>query len=364
MKHFPKMLVFALMTLAVTLLYGSAVRSAAAGFQEQDSAAGEESDQTTYTEEEYNAYMAASQEPDLLKRGEMLLAFMEKYPKSTLLTYIDQAYKGLLFECSNNGKYQELETLAEKWSKLHPDDLETIAYIVTAAQQLGDNETLIQYVLKLYEVQPTAERARYIAQTYKKMGNNEKYLEWAEKLLKYPEYDSDFALRYELVQYYVGKQDYAKAAEYAQKTLQAAALVKQPSAETLKSIRAVQNACHHLIGINQYENGKYAEAIESFQQALKAEPYGEGYYYIGMCQRNQDQIDEAMVSLAKAEQFGGDVAPKAKEYLEKLYKAMHNNTLIGIEKIYRKAKEQTESAKEPKRNANPSVPPVTQMARN
>jgi len=196
------------------------------------------------------------------------------------------------------------------------------------------------------------------------MNDNAKYLEWIEKVLEYPEHASDFVLRYDLVEYYVDEKDYAKAAEYAQMTLKATELVKQPSSETLKNMRTVQKACHHLIGMNQYEAEKYEEAIKSFQRALKAEVYGEGYYYIGLCQRNQDLIDEAMISLAKADLHGGEVAPKAKEYLEKLYKALHNNTLIGIEKVYRKAKEQTESAKEPNSNMNPQDSEAAVMAEN
>jgi tetratricopeptide (TPR) repeat protein len=349
MEHFPKMLILALLALAMATFSGSAIDSAYAESPEQDAV--EESDETPYTEEEYNAYIAADQEEDAIKKGELLIAFIKEYPESALMTYIDASYKNLLFECSNSGKFKELEILAEQWNKLHPDDLQMIAYIVTAAGQLGHDDKLIEYLLKLYEVQPTAERAKYIAQTYKKIGDNEKYLEWVEKILKYPEYEADFVLRYELVQHYVRQKNYAKAAEYAQMTLKATGLVKQPSSETQASIRAVRNACYHLIGMNQYEAGKYGEAIKSFQQALKAETYGEGYYYIGLCQRNLDLIDDAMVSLAKADLLGGEVAPKAKEYLEKLYKALHNNTLIGIEKIYRKAKEQmAESAKDPQKS--------------
>ena len=196
------------------------------------------------------------------------------------------------------------------------------------------------------------------------MHDDAKYLEWVEKVLEYPEHAGDFALRYDLVQYYVNQKDYAKAAQYARKTLESIKLVKQPSAETQKSMRTVQRACHHLIGIQQYEDGKYAEAIKSFRQALKAEVYSEGNYYIGMCQRNLDQIDDAMLSLAKADLQGGEVAPKAKEYLEKLYRALHNNTLIGIEKIYRKAKEQLEAAKKPNINMNSAESDTTSLAEN
>ncbi len=361
------MFVLAVSGLAITLFYGLSISPAYAVPPVQDAAGDEEIEETPYTEEEYNAYMAASQEPEALKRGEMLLAFIEEYPESTLMTYIDAAYKNLLFECSSGGKYQELETLAEYWLKLNPDDLQMVAYIVTAADKLGHDEKLIEYLLKLYDAQPTSERAMYIAQNYNKMGDTPKYLEWVEKVLAYPEHASNFAMRYDLVQHYVGEKNYAKAAEYARMTLEAAAQVKQPSADTLKSMRAVQNACHHLIGINQYEAGNYAGAIKSFQQALKAEVYGEGYYYIGMCQRNQDLIDDAMLSLAKAELHGGEVAPKAKEYLEKLYRALHNNTLIGIDKVYRKAKEQLEAVKEtqgnePKSDMDPQKPETTELA--
>jgi hypothetical protein len=48
-------------------------------------------------------------------------------------------------------------------------------------------------------------------------------------------------------------------------------------------------------------------------------------------------VDDAMLSFAICARLGGDRAEQAKANLEKLYKAIHNNTLIGIEKIYNKA---------------------------
>ena len=77
----------------------------------QDNAADEEKE-TEYGEEEYNAYDAASKEPDFSKRGAMLLAFMEKYPKSSLMPYIKPAYENMLTECSQAKKYDLLEPLA------------------------------------------------------------------------------------------------------------------------------------------------------------------------------------------------------------------------------------------------------------
>jgi hypothetical protein len=358
MRHFFKMFFFAMLVLTTAFLCAGMTHPAYAASNQVESV---EEEETPYSEEEYNAYIAADQEPDFEKRGAMLIAFMDEYPESALMTYIEASYKQMLFECSENGKFQELETLAEQWKKLHPEDLQMTAYIITAADKLGHDDKFVAGLLELYEAEPTADRALYIARSYNKQNNTEKYIEWAEKALAYPEFASDFILRYDLVQHYVGEQDYEKAAAWARKTLEAADQVKQPSAETATQLSAVRNASHHLIGISQYEAEKFADAEQSFRNALEAKGYGEGYYYIGLCQSHQDLIDDAMISLAIAERhFGGEVAPKAKEYLEKLYRALHNGNLTGIDKVYRKAKEQIESANESKTRASAS----TEMAEN
>jgi len=298
-----------------------------------------------YSEEEYNAYELASKEPDPEKRGSLLLEFIQKYPKSKLLPYIDAAYKALLYECANSEKYAQLEPLAEKWLKLNPNDLQTLAYIAKAAEKLGHDQKYVECLEAIYNLKPSdsATIALDIFHAYKKMKNEAKCLEWGEKLLKMPEYESDFMLRYDFVQKYVEQKDFAKAAEYAHLTLKAADLVKQPDAETREKLRKIRRACYHLIGMNAYEAGRFAEAIKSLQQALKAERYGEGYYYIGMSLWKMDKVEDAMLYFARAEIQGGEVAGQAKDKLEQLYKALHNNTTIGIDKVYKKAKEQIES---------------------
>ena len=77
----------------------------------------------------------------------------------------------------------------------------------------------------------------------------------------------------------------------------------------------------------------------------------EGYYLVAQCQEKMGQTDEAMISYAKAVTVGWElgeraIAPKAEQRLEKLYRAMHNDTLFGIYKIYKKAEE---SLTEPER---------------
>jgi tetratricopeptide (TPR) repeat protein len=287
--------------------------------------------------EQYEAWEKANKEPDLLKRGTMLIQFTEKYPKSILLPYIESSYRNALAECDQSDKYRELSALAEQWLKYKPGDLETIAYAAKAAAKLGDNRKRILHLTEIYKMRPSGSLAIEIAQACGE--DRDRRLEWIKTAAAYPENESNFILFYNIVKTYTDAQEYTKAAQFAHLTLKAADLVKDPSVETERQLRRVRNACHHLIGINLMENKRYPEAIQSFKQALEAEKYGEGYYYIGQCMRLMDKnkTEEALPYLAKSEKQGGSIASKAKKELETLYRLMHNDTLVGIEKIYRKA---------------------------
>ena len=343
MRCHSKIPLFAMFALAAVFFSNPVVSRASTEMQQPQSAAQavEEASSPEYIEQ-YEAWDKADKEPDIQKSGTMLIQFLKKYPQSELLKNAESSYNSLLFKCSNEKKSQDLETLAEQWLKLHPGDLSTIAYIATASKELGHDEKWIQNLIEIYKIQPTGNLANEIAQAYKKANNKSKYLEWIQTSLGYPEYESDFKTRFELMQMYVEEKSFSKAIEYAEATLKAADLIKNPSAETRAAIPKVRHACYDVIGRIRMEQDKSAEAIKSFQQALTVEKYSEGYYRIALCLDRQNRVEDAMLWYARAEEQGGDYAAKAKERLEQIYKAMHNNTLIGIEKIYKKAKEQAD----------------------
>jgi len=199
-------------------------------------------------------------------------------------------------------------------------------------------------LIEVYKIQPSAGLASDIAQAYKTAANKGKYVEWTETALKSPEFETDFKTRIDLLQFYVEEKNPSKAVEYARSALKATDLVKDPSAETKEQLRKVRKACHETVGKILIQQDKFDEAIKAFEQALGVQKSSESYYFIAYCLRMLDKIDDAMLWYARAEQQGGEFASKAKENLEQLYKAMHNNTLIGIEKIYRKAKDQSDTA--------------------
>lgn len=342
MKRYSKMLLLALLALAAVFFVNGATSPASAATQATQQVTTPDQapePEPEYTEEEYAAWENADKEADLLKRGTMLIEVIQKYPKSKLMPYVDSSYSKLLFECSEGKKYQELETLAEQWDKIKPANPQTLALIATAAEFLGHDEKCVKCLEEIYKIYPQADYALKIAQIYRKLKNDSKFIQWIGTVLKFPEHDADFRLRYDLMQFYAGNKDMVKATEFARATLKAADLVKDPGEDTQKALRATRHQANHVIGVTLYDQEKYEEAIPAFQKAIKAEKYADGYYWIGMCQWAQKKVEEAILTFAKAEQQGGDIAPKAKDKLEQLYKALHNNTTIGIEKVYRRAKE-------------------------
>ncbi len=306
-------------------------------------------EQEEYTEEEYDAYDKAVKEPDLDKRATMLFAFIEKYPKSKLMVYIDQAHQSLAYDYSKNQKWDKLEPLAEQWLKIHPDDLQSQVYVADAAQKLGHDEKFIQYGEKIYAIKPTPGMAYYISQSYKKLGNDPKYLEWTEKLFAYPEFDGDFGLRMVFVEKYQKEKKLDLAAKYAQMALKSLEVAKKPEstsdAKWKEDTTALRRISNFIIGLNYYEKDKCPEAIRYFRETLRAQKMAAPYYYIGHCQWKTDKVEEAIDSFAKAVLLKGEVSPQAKEYLEKLYKALHNQTTIGIEKVYKRSQQELDEGK-------------------
>jgi tetratricopeptide (TPR) repeat protein len=338
MKRHPKIVLFVLLGLA-TVFFPVVIIGGNTEVQQQKADA--EQEETPYGEDEYNAYDTASKEPNLEKRGTMLLEFIDKYPKSTMTqAYIKPAYENLLLECKQAKQYALLETLAQKWLKLYPNNVQTIAYMAEAAQGLGDGQKYAQRLEEIYTLDPKPSYAADILQAYGKIKNQAKVDEWTEKILKMPDYDANFSLRFDFVKKYMEANKYCKAADYARMTLKSVDLVKEPSKDVQDQMRLVRYICHLAIGICSYESTKFADAIQSLQQALKYEKHGEPHYYIGMSQWKQEKVEDAMLSFVRAELQGGDIAPQAKEKVQQLYKAIHNDTTVGIEKIYRKVKEE------------------------
>jgi tetratricopeptide (TPR) repeat protein len=294
-----------------------------------------------YTEEEYNAYQAVADETDPTKKAALIIAFIEKYPKSKLLPNVTPLYDTLLYEVHKAGDYKKLQQLAEQWLKRNPDNLQVQAYLFDAAVKLVEYDKVVEYGEKIYARKPSADLAYALYNGYDKLGNKAKKMEGQLRLLEYPEYRDNVALLWGLVAEYADK-DLAKAAAYAERTLKAMAAGKRPEnipeAEWSRTAHNVERGCYDIIGMNLFGQKKYALALEALQQAVKVECYELGYYYIAQCHWNLNQPEEAHDNFAVADLLGGKMSAQAKKHCLDIYKSLHNGTDTGINKVYRRAK--------------------------
>jgi tetratricopeptide (TPR) repeat protein len=345
MKCYFKFNILALLVLASTIYLPNSRATA----QTQAKPAGaqpaaQEADSNT-TEEEWNAFDAATKEPDYEKRGTTLLDFMKKYPKSEYMKNIEYEYEtNLLGLCEKEEKWALLKSLSEKWLTLHPGSLKMHDFIARASLKTGDYKRGAESLEEIYAKQPTGTLARLILETYEKANNLTKQIDWTDKILKMQGFEGEFILPFDIVKKYTSANNLPKAIEYCKKTLVAADAAKQPDAKTQEQLVEIRNGCHLLIGKSLYDADKFADAEKEYQQALKYKKSSDAYFHIGMCmwnQKKQELVDNALLHLAAAVLIGEDpYKASAKKGLEELYKSQHNQSIETIDKEYKKAKEQ------------------------
>ncbi len=81
------------------------------------------------------------------------------------------------------------------------------------------------------------------------------------------------------------------------------------------------------------------------EKALKARPkFGEAYLFLGMAYKHEGNINEAINALVKCAAIKSPVQKKGKQQLDIAYRATHNQSLIGEDKLIKAAEKGTEIA--------------------
>ena len=154
----------------------------------------------------------------------------------------------MLKESLDNKKFDLLESLAEKWLRIHPKDTETCALIAMAAMNLQQYEKCGESLETIYEMDPSPSLAKEIHNCYQKTGNlGGKRMEWAEELLKMPEFDDDYIFRYDYMTKFYESGNLPKAAEYATLTLKAVNLAEQRDPNMHEQLQKVRRICYHIL---------------------------------------------------------------------------------------------------------------------
>ncbi|NLV29945.1 MAG: hypothetical protein GXY47_02215 [Acidobacteria bacterium] len=298
----------------------------------------EDYDGVVRVEQEYRAYYTVLGEPDAERRAAALFEFLARSPDSGFAARAGDDFLAALSSLYQDGKYEAVFELGERWLRGSPADVRVSSFAGNAALQLGRHAECAARLEPVYEASPAPALARQILACHLEAGHREKTVEWAEKTFAMPEFAGDYALRYDLATRLYAAGDLERAARYARLALESIDRAAMSDGENRDLVRKLVRVCRHIVAASLAERGDHAAAVAEYEKALASEKYAEGFYGIGLSLDSAKDIEGALPYYAAAELMGGPVAPRAKERLEIVYRTLHNDSLVGIDKVYRKAR--------------------------
>lgn len=223
-------------------------------------------------------------------------------------------------------------------TQLTPSYYSLIQTLYTAYIQAKNFPKAAETLEKLYAKSPDKKLLPTLAYVYKQF-NNDKYLEYTQKILTEFPIEESYQTALEMVDFNLKKNDRKTAIELLSKIM-AVYGEKIPPGIQEQAWNSTRAFAYYLIGYGIYETKDYPKAIESFEKAAKFDPKKEDtHYFIAQCKWRMKDYEGAINSFAKCVVIGGaNYSAKAKQYMEDLYKPLHNGTLDGIDQVLAKAK--------------------------
>jgi tetratricopeptide (TPR) repeat protein len=312
---------------------------------------------------DYAQYEGIKKEADLQERAKSLLAFMDQHPISRMLTYVVSDYLECVRPHLLNKNWAKAVSMEEDLLKRMPTEKTVQA---AAVPEPGAGEFLknilppamksIQTVLlqtyyqannlpkaaemgeAMYAAAPDKAMAATLAQIYRAMKNDDKYLQYAEKIMAEFPIEQSYLTALEIAQVYLAKQDTAKAFTYLDKVLAAYGDKVPPGAQEA-DWNIKRAGILGLMGQDAYQKKEYSKAIDFYARITKLAPQNdEAYYYIGMSKWKAGDPDAAIDQLAKAAVLSKTYAKRAQDYLSQLWTARHPDNPGGIEDVKTKAR--------------------------
>ncbi len=300
-------------------------------------------EQAQYTAEEYKAYQAVTAETDPAKKAALVVAFLKERPESTLRPHVLGDYQKMMQELDKNGNSAAVIAAGEQFITAVPDDILTISLLATAYQKTKNNAKFVVYGEKVFEASPNGNIAYYLAKAYLEMKNDAKFAVWGEKTIGFM--PDNYEILFELTKYSGEARRFPQAIKYGRMCLKAFQSATKPEAMSDKDWKAFSTnlyaSCYYIVGSSAFETKDYTTTVTNLENSLKYYFRNEfAYYKLAQAYWQQNRIDLAMKNFAKAYLLNGQTSRPARQYLDQLYKSTHQQSLVGIERVIDKAKEE------------------------
>jgi tetratricopeptide (TPR) repeat protein len=314
---------------------------------------------------DFPQYEAIKKEPDLQKRADAILGFIKERPVSRILPFAASDYiaciKPILDQKNWAKAISMLETLqaalptvqaaqaaipegvtpgvAEfKKDQLEPTQKMILQSLLGAYYQSKNWPKAAETAEKIYAGNPDKSMLPAMVDIYSKF-NADKFLEYGKKMLAEFPMEQSYSVALQMAQAYLQKQDIPAATDMLSKIMDVYGDKVPPNVPEAQW-NATRAFAYGVIAAPIYQNKDYPKAMELYEKVLKFDPKkADAYYYIGMCKWQAKDQGGAIEAFARAVVLDDKaITPRAKQYLEELYKAEHSDSLDGLDAVLQKAK--------------------------
>jgi tetratricopeptide (TPR) repeat protein len=277
-----------------------------------------------YTEEEFKVYEDAKAEKDDAKKVDMIAKFLKEKPKNDLKPNLMAEYQKVITDLNNGKKWNQIIAFGEKFIDAVPGDDFTEAALFVAFSETSNAKGIAAYGEKVYASKPSGALAMELARAYQKLGNEQKALQWKEKVLAAD--PDNIEILMDTMKKHAAAQNMVQAVKFAKQCLVALPKAKKPAGtdeQTWKNtVDNTYAVAYGVIGQDAYTKNQFGLAITNLESAVKYyKRMDSAYFALGMSYWQSRKLEAAMLNFAKAYIIRGSAASSAKAQLDKIFAA-------------------------------------------
>lgn len=292
----------------------------------------------------YRQHYAQVQEilkvPDVAQRESNLESFMKKlHPDSKILQYMESFFGEIVKAYQAKGQTAQANALTSKMMKLFPKSDSFLPQQFKAAFDSKDYPKAIELGEKIRAKTPNDGQVLVmLAQSYIATKNTAKVVEISPKVVSLLGANKAAYYVAWLADYYRNQRDMANAQKYYE-MLHEAYPTSPPQGWEAAQWKSIKAITFQLRAGSAWAREDFQAVIEAYSESLKYDPTNDAAYLsIGLSYWRLKELDKAQAAFAKAVVLNKASAPKARQYLEQLYKPRNNDSLDGLEKVLEQAK--------------------------
>ncbi len=237
------------------------------------------------------------------------------------------------------GKSSEAKALNAKMMDLFPQLRPTPEQELGQAYQSKNYARVIELGEQLYAARPDSTLAAMLADSYIATQNGPKALDYSQKALNALGTKEGVYFAVWLAEYYTSQRDMNNALKYYDQLVQTFG-DQVPAGWDAQRWSQILGTAYGLRASDAYLRENHQSAIQHYYESLRYAPGNEqAYLFIGLAHWKEQEMVEAMGALAMAAVLDRPGSPKARGYLEQIYKARNGDSLDGIEELLDSARQ-------------------------